>query len=325
MGCGHPDNVRAPPGRNRILAHPDACDRGRPRNLHAAGDSVSGTPAESHLVPTRDEAIACVRASPVARFAESILEALAPSVLLRRDPAGGDAPVGVSRLGGDPDLPAGFAWPSRVIETKKGILRRRVERRTESLDFLMQIRCDELPGSAVPAGFPRTGMLWVFYAAVNQPWNLSPAEAHAAQLVHLAAPGPLVRTPAPHADQRPGFRPCRIRPTASWTLPEEVIPMDTDDEGLVEAYLEEVCVPINGDPSGVCHRMFGHAQWIQGDATLREPPRPPRRLLLQIDSDDGRDGPGWMWGDGGRIYFYMTDQELAEGRFTEAQWTVQCY
>ncbi len=25
------------------------------------------------------------------------------------------------------------------------------------------------------------------------------------------------------------------------------------------------------------------------------------RLLLQIDSDE--DGPGWMWGDLGRIYF----------------------
>ena len=63
-------------------------------------------------MPSRDEAVACIRASPVARFAESILATLTPSALLQRDPAGGDAPAGVSRMGGDPDLPAGFPWPS---------------------------------------------------------------------------------------------------------------------------------------------------------------------------------------------------------------------
>jgi uncharacterized protein YwqG len=272
-------------------------------------------------MPTRDEAIACIRGSPVAAFAESILAELLPSVLLRRDPPGSASPVGASRMGGDPDLPAGFSWPSREIEETLGILRRRVERRTAALDFLVQIRCDELPIGSVPAGWPRTGMLWVFYDAANQPWG-GARETDGARVFHLAEPGPLQRMAGPHAEARPGFRPCRIRPVMSWTVPEQLIPMDTDDEALVEAYLEEVCAPINGDPSGVVHRMFGHGQWIQDDVTGGEP---PRRLLLQIDSDDGSDGPGWMWGDAGRLYFTMTDQELAEARFAQARWTLQCH
>jgi uncharacterized protein YwqG len=32
------------------------------------------------------------------------------------------------------------------------------------------------------------------------------------------------------------------------------------------------------------------------------------RLLLQIDTDE--DNPGWMWGDGGRIYYWIREQEL---------------
>jgi uncharacterized protein YwqG len=37
------------------------------------------------------------------------------------------------------------------------------------------------------------------------------------------------------------------------------------------------------------------------------------RLLLQVDTDEH--GPGWSWGDSGRLYFCMRENDLAAGRF----------
>lgn len=46
------------------------------------------------------------------------------------------------------------------------------------------------------------------------------------------------------------------------------------------------------------------------------------RLLLQIDTDE--DGPGWMWGDVGRIYFWVKEQDLRSLRFDDAWLVFQC-
>jgi uncharacterized protein YwqG len=272
-------------------------------------------------MPTRDEAVDLIRRSSLAEFADAIIAELAPSALLQRDPTAGDVPLGVSRFGGEPDLPAHFAWPTREIVETKGILRRHTLRRPGGLDFLAQIRCEELAGLALPDGVPRRGMLWVFYDAEEQPWGFRKEDAAAARIVHVADPGPLSRTQAPPR-RRHAFRPCRIRPVESWTLPEQTIPIDSDDEALVEAYLEELCVALHGDPTSPLHRLLGHGQWIQNDATEDEP---GSRLLLQIDSDDDVDGPGWMWGDAGRLYFTLMDEQLRAQRFDAAQWGLQCY
>ncbi len=47
-------------------------------------------------------------------------------------------------------------------------------------------------------------------------------------------------------------------------------------------------------------------------------------LLLQVDTDDDSDGPGWMWGDCGRIYFWIRRQDLAARRFDRAWTVLQC-
>ena len=46
------------------------------------------------------------------------------------------------------------------------------------------------------------------------------------------------------------------------------------------------------------------------------------RLLLQIDTDEA--GPGWMWGDVGRIYFWIRHQDLAARRFADVWLILQC-
>jgi uncharacterized protein YwqG len=46
------------------------------------------------------------------------------------------------------------------------------------------------------------------------------------------------------------------------------------------------------------------------------------RLLLQVDSDDAA---GMMWGDVGRIYYWIRAQDLAARRFDQAWLILQCY
>jgi uncharacterized protein YwqG len=46
------------------------------------------------------------------------------------------------------------------------------------------------------------------------------------------------------------------------------------------------------------------------------------RLLLQIDSDDSL---GTMWGDAGRIYFWIREQDLKNRDFAKVWLVLQCY
>jgi uncharacterized protein YwqG len=45
-------------------------------------------------------------------------------------------------------------------------------------------------------------------------------------------------------------------------------------------------------------------------------------LLFQIDTDE--DGPGWMWGDMGMIYFWIRRTDLATRDFSRVWLILQC-
>jgi uncharacterized protein YwqG len=97
----------------------------------------------------------------------------------------------------------------------------------------------------------------------------------------------------------------------------------------------------------VCHHLMGHPQLVQGDMraecqlaangiyvgnpTGYESPRAKElaktaaaewQLLLQIDTDE--DGPGWMWGDCGRIYYWIRKRDLAARAFEDGWLILQC-
>lgn len=47
-------------------------------------------------------------------------------------------------------------------------------------------------------------------------------------------------------------------------------------------------------------------------------------LLLQLDSDDGPSGPGWMWEDGGVVFFYVRPEQAIDGDFSNVWMTWDC-
>ncbi|MEM6567852.1 MAG: YwqG family protein [Planctomycetota bacterium] len=275
------------------------------------------------LPTTRADAVARVRASRVADHADAIIDALEPSAVLarRRAAPGDDLPLGSSRLGGTPDLPRAIQWPVQRFTERVGLFKKRDVVREGPLDFLAQIRCEDVPKGSVPGAFPDHGILYAFYDAVRAPWDVAACDGREALLLHCVDVDDLVRATPPDPD-RPSFAPCPVDVALGWTLPTDDLPVPDADDEACEAYYEELLPVIQGPENDPSHRLFGEARWIQSDA-LED--RPSERLLLQIDSDSGQDGPGWMWGDAGTLYFLIRDADLGAGRFSLARLVLQCY
>lgn len=97
------------------------------------------------------------------------------------------------------------------------------------------------------------------------------------------------------------------------------------------------------EPFAANNRLLGHPALVQGDMREQcqlvangvdvgcpEDAEDPRvqallpgatdwQLLLQIDTDEA--GPGWDWGMGGKLYFWIRQDDLTAGRFEEV-WTI---
>ncbi len=269
--------------------------------------------------------------------AEALARLAEPSIRITAERTAIDAlSPGASRFGGAPDVPPGFVWP---------------ERGGRPLTFLAQLDLAEVRAPGLPA----SGWLLFFYDAVEQPWGFDPMDAGGARVIHVdAARGALARRPHPQVDPAGGpFECCRLRFTPAIDLPDagdellEKARVPFDDARL-DAYLE-VSAALSGIEAvdARYHHLLGNPQLVQGDMRgecqlvtsgvyvgkpeafqgertqelLRAAPA-EWRLLLQIDTDE--DGPGWMWGDCGRIYFWIRRADLAEGAFDKAWLVLQC-
>lgn len=271
------------------------------------------------------------------RHADALARLAEPSIRLTPRPAALEtlAP-GASRFGGAPDVPPGFAWP---------------ERDGRPLAFLAQLDLAAIRSPELPA----SGSLLFFYDAAAQPWGFDPKDAGGARVVHVDAPrDALARRRHPGAGAGPGpFRCCTLSfdPALDLADPgDEVLERSRVpfDDATLGAYLD-VAAALSGvdGPDATYHHLLGNPQLVQGDMRsecqlvtsgiyvgkpeafqgertqelLRAAPS-EWRLLLQLDTDE--DGPGWTWGDAGRVYFWIRRADLAAGAFERAWLVLQC-
>ena len=248
---------------------------------------------------------------------------------LRLTLAGTDtSPVGGSRLGGAPDLPPGFTWP-----TWKG----------DELVFLGQIRLEDVT-AVDPAGpLPTEGLLLVFYDTIGQPSGLDPAHRGSCRVVLYEGDTALLE----REDDRGWFIEQPVGLSLELTLPRtSSILVDRLDLDFSEAVaweevrerlagLQEVELEELGARTLALHRLLGYAEERRprmelecqlvsqgidlseaaGDADPRaeqlEPGASEWRLLFQLSTDDE---VGFYWGDGlGRLYVWIREQDLIEG------------
>lgn len=268
----------------------------------------------------------------LADHADALLDLMESSVRFEsRAASDHDIPAGSSKLGGSPDLPEGVQWP-----TFRG--------RPQS--FIAQVNLSEvrrLPGGEV---LPASGLLSFFYDCEQSIWGFDPADRDGWTVLFRPVGETLHRTPLPEGLPDNGRYPaCRLVPRSELTF----APWESADVAAVGLTRDQLfayshALPESGDQVPT-HRLLGHPDPIQGDMQLEAQLashglycgnasgyRDPRaeelretatewRLLLQIDSDDEA---AMMWGDVGRLYYWIRRDDLARGFFDRVWMILQC-
>ena len=273
-----------------------------------------------------------LEASGLAAYVPAVEKLVRPAVqLTARKVTAAELAIGQSRIGGVPDLPAGFRWP-----TYHG----------KHLAFVAQIDLGEVARVMPDGPLPKRGQLWFFYTWDQQHWGFDPKDA-GSSVVHYEAGAQLARRALPGDIPDEGrFAPCAVTFSAYADIPDGSDarnPTAKSDEATQDRYGDvRTRVATAGTTS---HKLLGYPEPIQdemeiecasvtrgiymGDADGNEHPRFKEadaakydwRLLMQVDSDDAAD---MMWGDAGRLYFWIRDQDLRERRFDKAWMILQC-
>ena len=278
----------------------------------------SGSEATSDLVRTRLEHVG------LGERADALLDLALPSVLLESS----EPEPGIrSRLRGLPDLPQSAEWP-----------------RTDDvpLAFIAQIDLAETRSGAMES-LPADGMLSFFYEAAEQgAWGFDPADRDKFAVIFTTDPGSERQAPSDLPSE------CRfpmrsLRPSVETTY----APWESraiSELGLTRDEMSRYAEALAFERP-TAHRLLGHPDMIQGEMQLEcqlasnglyvgnpqgyEDPRVAEletgaddwMLLLQVDSDDAAQ---MMWGDVGRLYYWIRKQDLAARRFEQAWMVLQC-
>lgn len=116
---------------------------------------------------------------------DRIVATIRPSYLLRlADSAARTRPLGGSRLGGRPDLPPDFEWPSWEGKPQA---------------FLAQIHLDALPAGGPPERelLPASGRLYFFYDQEQRTWGFDPRDRGSFLVAFSDAPTDSLKTAPP--------------------------------------------------------------------------------------------------------------------------------
>lgn len=279
-----------------------------PEDLAAASAPAPAAPA------------AAAPASPAVTLDKALLAKLSSrAIALKPRPRKKTFPPGASRFGGLPDLPATLAWPSG---------------NHGPLGFLAQINCREAARFDAQKLLPSKGMLYFFYDLAEQPWGDSTEELADAVVLYAPDDTGLTQAGLPAGlDEDEG-----ILPTVALGFGEELTLEDHSretlaamglDEAQINAYFElydERSVETSNSESPK-HRLLGLPDQVQNPmppdcVALRGGTNDDWRLLLQLDSDETLDT---LWGDMGRLYFWIRADDLKRAHFAETCTFLQCH
>lgn len=246
-----------------------------------------------------------------------------------------DIPLGASKMGGLPDLPDGIEWF-------------RQERTNIPLSFVCQINFADTTPYDQASKLPDHGILYFFYdASMDMPWGFDPNDADGKVLYYYEGDlSNLKKANAPDDLEEAGslFAPSVMHFECAIDFPDlessagEKLPLKEDDVDKYFEILDGISEPDN--------KLLGHSNNIQGGMELecelvsqklycgdpsgyiegraRGLDKNTNRwnLLLQVDSNEDL---GMMWGDAGRLYVWITDEDLEAKNFKAAWVILQCY
>ncbi len=236
---------------------------------------------------------------------------------------------GLTRLGGTPLLPPDASWP------RWG---------DRPLAFLGVVDLSQLAKHGLEPRLPATGLLNFFYDVEKQPWGFDPQESAGWRVVACSSETAVEWGPADGArsfpSRRVSFEPLlsipdwQEEPVAAllkgkreelaafcdeWELLQDRgLPRHQVGgwPALVQSPLGFGCeLASNGINAGTPEGYSG--RWARELASRAG----SWQLLLQLDSDDALE---WMWGDAGRLFFSLREDDARQGRFDRTWLTLQC-
>lgn len=254
---------------------------------------------------------------------------------------------GATRFGGKPDVPAGFVWPYFETDTfdDKHI-------KSRPLAFIAQFNLSEISVYDAEGLLPRSGTLAFFYELGSQRWGFDPKDGGCARVYWFHEWEDLSPAEFPE-DLREDFRLPALNITAkvekSYPGNEDYYLNRTDYRQTIYDFTaaEErlgIKYPEN------CSKLLGWADVIQGNMTSEceltargytsdevwnggkfpkeelakiEENANEWTLLFQLDTVE-HEGFELMFGDGGRIYFYIRKDDLKAKRFDRVWLILQC-
>lgn len=261
-------------------------------------------------------------------------------------PQEGDLAVGASKFGGRPDVPKGFVWP--VFETSTWEDDQVKER---PLAFLAQFDCAQLAPLDPEGLLPKEGVLSFFYELGSQRGGFDPKDQGSAQVYWFE--GPLAPAEFP-AELEEEFR----LPELAAELSQAADAPDFQDACPALEYdwtandyraFDQARRELGMDYPANRSQLLGWPDIIQNNMTLqcaliergyylggswekipleerdalRNPSAREWQLLFQLDTVENGDFE-LMFGDCGRIYFYIRREDLAQRRFDRVWLILQC-
>ena len=256
--------------------------------------------------------------------------------------------IGQTKIGGRPDLPQEVIWVTETntvkIKGKKFLIfsTKRQETITKPLSFIAQINLSETSPYDIENLLPKSGLLYFFYSAEQEAWGFDYKDRNKFKIIYWDGDfDRLQRIDFPNdLPEYSCYKACSVEIKSENSLPSsehEVYDDFTDEEN------DKFWANVYDD--GNVNKLLGYSDNIQGEMELEcelvtnglycgdasgyndpkrkelEPNAKKWRLLLQIDSNEEN---GMMWGDCGRLYFWIKKDDLQDRNFDKSWFSFQC-
>lgn len=250
--------------------------------------------------------------------------------------------VGCTHFGGVPDVPSDFSWPfyntdSYDDDTVK----------PRPLAFLAQFNCAQLPKVEGGVLLPQTGVLSFFYELDSMKWGFDPKDSGCAkvfwfeditELSKASFPEELAeyyRLPAISVEAK-----IEDDYPAAEDYFSQIVDWDEYESSLQDLGVEipDICSKLLGWPNIIQDNMTVECEMVSKGYYLgegwdklpkdvlenaKQNSRQDWLLLFQLDSLEQNDFQ-LMFGDCGRVYFYIRREDLISRRFDRVWLVLQC-
>lgn len=254
--------------------------------------------------------------------------------------------IGDTHFGGAPDVPQDFIWPYFETDTYDDDTVK-----PRPLSFVAQFNCAELAAYDKEGLLPKTGLLSFFYEMDSQCWGFDPKDQGCAKVYWFADTAAL--SPAVFPTDLPEvfrFPAVAVQMESKNSLPDWAdFQLQQEDADDYDTFYEEKAM-LGYDLPELSSKLLGWADIIQNTmlpecaliskgyylgGAWNDIPQAEReaakkealeewQLLFQLDTVTHKEFE-LMFGDCGRIYFYIRKKDLRERRFDHIWLILQCY